>query len=222
VKPENEVCMLHLPMAARSNQPDRTLETGGAIPVRSDSATYTDEWQPAQATMQAALPVAVAARGGRVSFTSSRGSNALRVGDTWLVSITGASPNTAVTVSGSGPAGPFSGTPMGVTDAAGNFSKSGSVGTGEIGPWSQNWAVGSQSAGAFSFTVSGAPVVQTLPIGGSVQTLPIGGAAQGLPVDAGLPSDGVLGGFSLSNIPWWGWAAGLGAAVYAFGGGSGR
>lgn len=158
------------------------------------------------------------ARGGQLSFTTSRGGNALQVGDTWLVAITGATPNSPVTVSGSMPGGSFSGTSMGSTDSNGNFSKSGSVGTGEIGSWSEQWAVGGVSSGSVSFTVSAvpaaaprsvapAPGVQTA--GGTAVLVPTGGAT--------LP-----GGFDLSKIPMWGWAVAAGAALLAFGGGRGR
>lgn len=143
-------------------------------------------------------------QGGRLSFTSSRGGSSLYVGDTWLISITGASPNSPVTVSGSGPGGPFGSTPMGSTDSSGNFSKSGSVGTGEIGSWVEQWAVGGASSGSILFTVAALSGAKT----------PGTSAGDG----AKIPATG----FDFSKIPWWGWAGAAGVALFAFGGGRGR
>ncbi len=146
---------------------------------------------------------AVAARGGSLSFSTSRGSAALRPGDTWRVSITGASPNTQVSVQG-GKNGARDIAAMGVTDSSGNFSVSGTITADQLGAWSETWSVGSAVSGSFAFTVAAGD-------GGS----PVGG----LDVIAGLLPASV-GGFS---IPWWGWLAGAGAAVFAFsGGGRGR
>jgi hypothetical protein len=166
-----------------------------------------------------ATPAAVP-NGGTFSFTTSRGSSAMQVGDTWLVSITGASPNTPVTVSGSMPSGGFTSTNEGSTDGSGNFSKSGTVGTGEIGNWSETWSVGPATSGSISFSVSAVPVVP--PAGASPS--PAGGS----PLPAGAPAPGASvvppsSGFDLSSIPVWGWALAAGVAVFAFsGGGRGR
>lgn len=94
------------------------------------------------------------ASGGQLSFTTSRVGTSLQVGDTWMVSISGASPKATVTVSGSMPSGPFGASGMGSTDDLGNFSKSGTVGPGDIGAWQESWAVGAESSGSFSFSVA--------------------------------------------------------------------
>jgi len=168
---------------------------------------YTVLGLPAPAA--AAPPPAAPISGGRLAFTSSRGSNSLQVGDTWLVSITGASPNMPVTVSGSMPSGAFSGSAMGSTDGAGNFSKAGAVSAADIGNWAENWAVGGVSSGAVSFSVSAKPA----PVPGVV-----------LPAPAPAPAPGgstlvlpVVAGFDLGSIPWWGWAGAAGLAFLAFG-----
>ena len=89
--------------------------------------------------------------GGRVSFTSSRGGNSLQVGDTWLVSITGATPSKQVTAKVGSDT-----TPMGTTDAAGNFTLAGAARTADVGAWNESWAVGGLPSGSFSFTVQAA------------------------------------------------------------------
>jgi len=154
------------------------------------------------------VPPSVVPRGGSLSFTTSRGSLAMQVGDTWLVSITGATPNATVTVSGSGAGGPFAGSSMGTTDGAGNFSKSGAVGAGEIGAWNETWAVGGATSGSVSFTVT--------------QALAGGTPGSGTPAGGRAPSGSTVGGFDLSKIPVWGWAVAAGVALFAFGGGRGR
>jgi hypothetical protein len=191
----------------QSNIPvtDQTIRVQGG-PTQS-AAQLMGRASPAGA--QAAAP-----RGGQLSFTTSRGGVSLYVGDTWLVSITGASPNSPVTVSGSGPGGSFSGTPMGSTDGNGNFSKSGTVGTGEIGSWSEQWAVGGASSGSFSFTVAAAP--------GAVTFGKTAGPAPGGPSPDLEAGSVIVGGFDLSKIPWWGWGLAAGAALFAFGGARGR
>ena len=125
-------------------------------------------------TANPVVPAAPAASGGHVTFTSSRGSNALQVGDTWLVSITGATPNSPVSVNAGG-----STTQMGTTDANGNFSLSGTARTQDIGPWNELWSVGGLDSGAFQFTISA-------PASGSAAA----GAADGIAVRCGnAPGD---------------------------------
>ncbi len=171
-----------------------------------------------------------ATRGGTLSFTSSSGSTSLRVGDTWTVKITGASPNAAVAVSGSMPGSTFEFTRMGVTDGNGNFTKSGTVGIGDVGAWQESWYVnaggraGNALAGSVSFTVS--PVLAAN--GGA-------GAGSGSGSGAGSGSGSGSGdgsgssfvapfgaGFSLASVPWWGWAAAAGVGFLALGGKGGR
>jgi hypothetical protein len=154
--------------------------------------------------------------GGHVTFTTSRGSNALQVGDTWLVSITGASPNTQVTATVG-----TNTTPMGTTDSSGSFSLAGTARTQDIGPWNESWAVGGVPSGAFSFTIS--PVAAGAPSGSSGGTSAGGGSAASKGSAAGASSSStVIGGFDLSSIPTWGWLAAAGVAAFFLFGKGGR
>jgi len=166
--------------------------------------------------------VPVAPSGGRVTFTSSRGGNSLQVGDTWLVSITGATPNTPVTVNAGGPQ-----TAMGKTDANGNFSLSGTARTEDIGSWNELWAVGGLNSGAFQFTVSpaasGSAVLQTAQV--PVVKVPAvpGGTLQAPGNSAGASaSSTVIGGFDFSSISTWGWLAAVGVGAFLMFGKGGR
>jgi hypothetical protein len=157
--------------------------------------------------------------GGRVSFaTGGRGrSGSPYVGDTYQISIAGATPNSPVTVSGNGPSGSYQGTAMGSTDANGNFSKAGSFGAGDVGNWSEAWAVGGVPSGQFTFPVNAPiPVLPpSIPLASTGSSpVPSAAAASLAPVAAATST------FSFSSIPWWGWAAGAGVALLGFGGGS--
>ena len=171
--------------------------------------------QPVQVTVTqpVAHPTPASASGGHVTFTSSRGSNALQVGDTWLVSITGATPNAPVTATvGS------STSSMGTTDGSGNFSLAGTARSQDVGTWNESWAVAGVPSGAFAFTVSApssqngdipTPVLPTVPV-----TLQTSGSA--------ASSSTVIGGFDLSTIPTWGWLAAAGVAAFFMFGKGGR
>jgi hypothetical protein len=165
------------------------------------------------------------ASGGALTFTTSRGDpHAMQVGDTWHVSITGATPNAPVTVSGNMPSGAFTNTPMGTTDGSGNFSKSGQVDASTVGFWAEIWSVGGQASGFVTFTVS--PASATAP------ATPPQTPAAGMPATPPTPpatgstnssTSSIVGGFDLSSIPTWGWLlAAAGVALFAFGGGRGR
>jgi hypothetical protein len=156
----------------------------------------------------------VAVRPGTFSFTTSRGSKAMQVGDSWTVTIMGATPGLQVNVRGSMPGGSFPATLQGMTDGSGNFSKTGTVGTGEIGSWNETWSVGNADTGSVSFTVS--PAAAGNPPGAPAAT-------PGISLPGSSSSAAVVSsGFDLSSIPWWGWAAGAGVAVLAFSGKGGR
>ena len=163
------------------------------------------------------------ANGGKLIFTSSRGgTNAFQVGDTWQVQITGATPNSPVTVSGSMPGSTFSGTSMGSTDNSGNFSKSGTFDTSTVGSWQETWAVGGAQSGTISFTVAAATTPTGQSIISSSGAASGGGTATGGSTNAGSTtgstSSTTTAGFDLSSIPWWGWAIGAGAAIFAISG----
>lgn len=141
----------------------------------------------------------------RVTFQSSRGGNILYPGDTWTISIAGGAPSSQVVVKG-GKNGAQDSNSMGVTDAAGNFQLSGALTAGEIGSWSEAWSVGGAPAGSFSFVVQPTPSQQTTapPVSDMNATGPA-------PTNNST-QPGPTGGFSLSDIPTWGWLA-VGAGV---------
>lgn len=176
--------------------------------------------QQVAADYNAANPVAPSPSGGHVTFTSSRGSNALQVGDTWLVSITGATPNAPVTVNAGGAQ-----TQMGKTDANGNFSLAGVARAVDIGSWNELWAVGGLNSGAFQFTISAAPnsALQNanIPVT-KVPTVPTGILQPAGNAAAASSSSTVIGGFDLSSIPTWGWLAAAGVAAFFMFGKGGR
>lgn len=154
--------------------------------------------------------------GPALSFVTSRGSGPYQPGDTWTLKISGAAPNSPVTVSGSTPAGAFKDTPMGNTDGAGNWSKSGTFTADQAGNWSESWSVGGSSIGSVGFTIQ-IPSTPTTPGGQVIGTS--SGAAAGALVPA---TQQTSSGFSLSSLPWYVWAAGAGIALYAMGGTHGR
>jgi hypothetical protein len=165
----------------------------------------------AQAPAAATPPVTPSVSGGHVTFTSSRGSNALQVGDTWLVSITGATPNAPVTATvGS------STSPMGTTDSSGNFSLAGTARSQDVGTWNESWSVGGAPSGSFGFTVS-APVAAAA----ASATPQTAGTSTGSAAGASSSST-VIGGFDLSTIPTWGWLAAAGVAAFFMFGKGGR
>ena len=79
-------------------------------------------------------------------------SSVFRVGDTYLVQITGATPNTTVYATGT-----FNGSTttnnMGSTDGSGNFQLSGQMYQNDVGQWQEVWDVGNAQVGSVSFQV---------------------------------------------------------------------
>src|SRR5689334_2549016 len=118
------------PAPAGYNIPSPTMYAGGSysgsylgpgvapVPTQTTTPTYTPAYT-AQSTSSGSA-IAPAPKGGSVSFQPSR-SGSLQPGDTWRISISGASPNTPVTVTG-GKNGQSITNSMGTTDGAGNFS----------------------------------------------------------------------------------------------------
>lgn len=94
------------------------------------------------------------ARGGSLSLQNLSTGNAatLKVGDNWRISISGATPNAPVSVNG-GKNGSMASTPMGSTDANGNFVLTGTITPDEVGLWAEQWYVGQQNSGLITFTV---------------------------------------------------------------------
>jgi hypothetical protein len=182
-----------------------TYDPGGSIDATANAGAPVQGYATLKAQTQAP-----AASGGHVTFTSSRGGNALQVGDTWMVSITGASPGKQVTAKVGSDT-----TPMGTTDSSGAFQLAGTARTADVGAWNESWAVGGLPSGSFSFTVQpavtpqGQQVINSSGAGSGSGT---GGSAAGASA-----SSTVIGGFDLSAIPWYIWVGGAAAAFLAFG-----
>lgn len=111
---------------------------------------------------------------GSLSFVTSRGGNVLYPGDTWTISISGATPNAPIAVVG-GKNGAMNTTPTGTTDNWGNFSLSGTIDSSAIGSWYEGWTVNGIGISSFSFTVQAAPATSvTTPVSTTpVSTTPI-------------------------------------------------
>jgi hypothetical protein len=80
----------------------------------------------------------------------------LQPGDTWTIQITGAQPNSPVSVYG-GVNGSFTTNSMGTTKGDGTFLLSGVIDSSQYGSWQETWTAGGINAGNFSFTVAPAP-----------------------------------------------------------------
>ena len=91
----------------------------------------------------------------RLTNLTSGNASSFQVGDKWQISITGASPNKPVIVTGT-QNGKTSTTPMGTTDASGNWAITGTMDASTVGSWSEQWSVGGVVIGQLSFTVGAA------------------------------------------------------------------
>ncbi len=120
-----------------------------------------------------------------VTFTTSRGTNNLRVGDTWTVRITGGQPSSMVAVTGNHD-GAVSTNTMGVIGPDGTWSLNGTISAAEMGQWTEEWFAGGKSAGNFSFNVS--PTVTTQGSGTGTGTGTGTGSGTGNGTGTGTPS----------------------------------
>jgi hypothetical protein len=137
-----------------------------------------------------------------------------------MVSIGGATPGLQVSVVG-GKNGAMSSTAMGTTDANGNFSLSGTIGSDQIGNWAEQWYVSNVLSGSFSFTVAQpvTPAGELVTVSNGTATVPSGAPQEAVPSSA---LKDWLTGSMFGGIPNWGLvAAGIGA-IFVFGGGRGR
>lgn len=141
-------------------------------------AATANAGQPVQGYVAQQTPVGVTVvgiQGGQFIFTPSRG-GALYPGDTWNITIRGASPNLQVSSRGIMPGNKSYYTPFGVTDANGNFTLSGTINSGDVGSWQEDWYVSSVKSGSLSFTVL--PTPATVTVTQSSQTTPQASGAQ--------------------------------------------
>jgi hypothetical protein len=153
---------------------------------------------------------AAATKAGTLAFANlSTGDAAhFRVGDRWRVSISGASPNAPIVVTGV-QNGKSDTTQLGVTDGSGSWSSSGTMDASTVGTWVESWKVGGLPAAQLSFTVSG-------PSGAGPLT---GDATPAItPVDSSsFDVGGFLGG-SVFGLPTWAVLAGAVGLVLVLGG----
>lgn len=135
--------------------------------------------QPSQNTNQTTLTTA------SIQNTSRPG-QPLQVGDSWLVTVTGA-PNSPVTDTATQNGTSLGTTGYGSTEANGNFTLPGTATAGVIGSWTETWAVAGLPASPLSFSVSAAPSQpSTQP---TQQTAaPSGGAGSGAQTGAPSPT----------------------------------
>lgn len=150
---------------------------------------------------------------GQLTFSNSRNSTNLQVGDTWTVRITGAGANLPVAVVGVHD-GVSSNAQMGMTDGAGTWSKSGTFDSSTVGNWQETWYVNGQSVGALVFTVSAGSQGSSSTPGTSGSGTPGGGTLQNLL--GGGASDGTILGFPQKTFVLG--AAGLLAVMMLMGG----
>ena len=150
-----------------------------------------------------------AVRGGTLSFAPSRGGGVLQPGDTWTITIQGATPNSPVVVQG-GKNGANDRTPMGSTGGNGNWSLSGTITADSIGSWAESWYVGSALSGSFSFQVVATIGASGGASSGPGSTAATGGAVPGTvaALTAAIPS--WFTSTSIDGIP--NWVLALGAA----------
>jgi hypothetical protein len=132
------------------------------------------------------------------------------VGDRWEVRISGAAPNAPVSVNG-GMNGANALTPMGSTDASGNYTRNGQMTQAEVGSWQEAWRVNNQIIASFTFKVSPAGTATTsgtgTGTGGGQSTQTTSSISKS--VSGALPGGSVsIGGM---DIPVWG----LGLAAVA-------
>jgi len=149
------------------------------------------------------------------NLTSGDNSN-FRVGDRWEVRISGAAPNSPVSVNG-GLNGANVLTQMGSTDAAGRFILNGQMEQGQVGNWSEAWRVNNQIVQSFTFRV--------LPAGTAAGATTFTGSTGGGQTQSPITKSvfGALPGGSISiggtDIPWAVLGGGLLVAFLIFRGG---
>jgi hypothetical protein len=143
-----------------------TGERTGVTPspvVASLPQTYQQYFAPAAPPAAAFNP--------RIVFTNSRGGSTLYPGDTWKIQVSGAYPNSAISVVG-GKNGAQDVVQMGTADASGNFALSGTANSSELGTWNETWRSGAHTIGSISFSIAAGP-------GGTVGGGSGGGAGSG-------------------------------------------
>lgn len=150
----------------------------------------------------------------RVTFqnlTRPGQTSALKVGDSWTITITGPT-GSSVSVTG-GQNGASATTPLGAIDAGGQKVISGQATADQIGQWVERWTVGGQHAGTLNFSISaaGAAATNTAP----PATDNSGGGYVLMP--AVLDQAGEFATQDVGGFPMWAVLAAGGAALLFFG-----
>lgn len=223
--------------AFMSNQPlTASPGGGGGTSINSQPAQSTAQME---ATYYAKLPGTTAAqqvaavsavKAGTLSLqNTSRNSANFQVGDNFKLTISGASPNQPLYVSGSQGGQSFGPSQQGQTDASGTFSLAGVMTADSLGQWIEVWAVGSptNTTGTVSFqvvssadtTTSGEAAGTTTGSGDSSNSTGaevVGGSALDQIISA-LPASLQPIAQSIANtvtgIPTWGWIAAAAALL---------
>jgi hypothetical protein len=166
---------------------------------------------------------------GRVSIanTTRPGQQSFYPSDSYLVQITGATPNQQVTAAATQNGKSLGTTPFGNTDSAGNFSITGTMSADQIGNWVEVWMVAGLQSGTASFSVIQSPGATPSPTSQTTTppdpTAPGGTTAMPPPQPGAPASSSFLSflqqGFTIGSltIPFWAVAAGV-AGVFVFAG----
>jgi len=136
--------------------------------------------QPGQQANPVPVVVVQQQSGGGSNNMFSFNPSGYGVGDTWSMQISGATPNSPVTISASQNGQSMGTSNFGSTDANGNWSLSGQFGAGNVGIWVESIMVGGSVVGSLNFTVTQvttpAQTIAANPTGGSTNTTNTGAA----------------------------------------------
>jgi hypothetical protein len=149
-----------------------------------------------------------------IQFNASRTGNTFYVGDSWIITISGAPANAVVKEHT---------TPFGNTDVNGNWSKSGTFTNDVVGNWQEVWSVGGVVVGNWNFNVLPGPPPNQQNTTGQManQTGQMASGASALGTDTTGISD-ILTGSILGGVPNWILLAGvLGVGLIVMSGDSG-
>lgn len=200
-----------------------TVGTAVALPLTfTVSAAASAPATPASPATPTAAPPA-AAYSPHVSLANtSRPGQGFQVGDSFLLTISGAQPNSAVTVTALQNGAGGSTTPMGSTDANGNYSTNGTMASAQIGTWMETWAVAGSPISPLAFSVAAAPSAAAGNTGSGYTAPASGSATPGATPSTTVPATTTDNWFTDSTLglPNWMFAAGGGLLlVLAFSGG---
>lgn len=196
-----------------------------AIPFPGGARTASGGIVP---STPSAPPVSSSINPGRVTIanTTRPGQQSFYPSDSYIVQISGATPNQPVTAAATQNGKSLGTTPFGNTDTAGNFSISGTMSTDQIGNWVEVWMVAGLQSGTASFSVIQSPGATPAPTGQTTTppdpTATGGTTAKQQPQPAAPASSSFLSfltqGFQIGSLTIPFWAVGVGLiGAFAFG-----